>query len=96
MPGRGPPECASGTAAAAARAYAGGGLADWFLPSKDELNAVYGQRIGLGMFGTYWSSSEKPWLGETFFLAFGQNFSTGVVDSYGLATGLGVRPVRMF
>jgi hypothetical protein len=40
--------------------YHGGGKADWFLPSKDELNQIYIQRGILGMpDGGYWSSSEK-------------------------------------
>lgn len=53
-------------AAGAARAYPGGGYSDWFLPSKDELNAMfaYGQTVGFdtAVYGftptRYWSSSQ--------------------------------------
>ena len=40
--------------------YRGGGYADWFLPSKDELYLLYQQKNVVGGFirGGYWSSSE--------------------------------------
>ena len=40
--------------------YRGGGYADWFLPSKDELYQLYLQKSKVGGFirGGYWSSSE--------------------------------------
>ena len=48
------------SAAKVCRDYRGGGLTDWFLPSKDELNQLYLQRIAIGEFANdnYWSSSE--------------------------------------
>lgn len=55
------PQCAVGTAAAVARAYAGGGLTDWFLPSRDELILLKQSRVGSLVpvyFGLYWSSSQ--------------------------------------
>jgi hypothetical protein len=57
-------------AAGVAHAYTGGGYADWYLPSKDELNQLFLNRIAIGGFdltpggdpswgaGPYWSSSE--------------------------------------
>jgi len=47
-------------AAGLARAYSGGGHDDWFLPSKDELNKLYINKVAIGGFadGNYWSSSE--------------------------------------
>lgn len=55
------PECAVGTAAAVARAYAGGGLTDWFLPSRDELILLEQSKVGSlvdDYFGLYWSSTQ--------------------------------------
>ena len=62
--------CTAG-AAVDARAYAGGGLNDWFLPSQAELQEMYTRRATIGGFTTlsqlyggsgttqsYWSSSE--------------------------------------
>ena len=47
-------------AAGLARAYNGGGYNDWYLPSKDELNKLYQNRVAIGGFSvnTYWSSTE--------------------------------------
>jgi Protein of unknown function (DUF1566) len=50
-------------AAALARAYTDGVYTDWYLPSKDELNKLYLNRVAIGGFYTttypyYWSSSE--------------------------------------
>ena len=49
-----------GSAAQVCRNYNGGGLDDWFLPSKEELDQLFLQRDTVGGFadGYYWSSSE--------------------------------------
>jgi len=62
-------------AAGLARAYAGGGYSDWYLPSWDELNKLYLQRVAIGGFDTttfpyYWSSSESDAV-EAWFQYFG-------------------------
>lgn len=48
-------------AAGLARAHNGGGYNDWYLPSKDELNKLYLNRVAIGGFAdaNYWSSSES-------------------------------------
>ena len=83
----------AGRAATAARAYTGGGLSDWFLPSRDELNQLFLQRTVVGGFaaGSYWSSSQ---VAANFALI--QNFVNGnqVVDPKGSPEH--VRPVRAF
>lgn len=53
---------ATSYAAGLARAYAGGGYSDWYLPSKDELAQLYANRVAVGIISYtenyYWSSSE--------------------------------------
>jgi hypothetical protein len=100
--------CTAG-AAVDARAYAGGGLADWFLPSQAELQAMYTQRTTIGGFTTlsqlyggsgntqsYWSSSEavSPFSPAT--QAIPVAFNNGGGDNYGKIYGFNVRPIRMF
>jgi len=48
------------SAAKLCRDYAGGGMNDWFIPSKDELDLLYAQDTAVGGFDLdgYWSSSE--------------------------------------
>jgi hypothetical protein len=60
------PECVNGTdsAVTVAAGYRGGGLADWYLPSEDELRALclYGGRNAIGGFWSraYLSSTTNP------------------------------------
>ena len=90
--------CTSG-AAFSADAYAGGGLTDWFLPSKDELNAMWlhSQVVGFNTAtygfasGGYWSSSQDGALN-----AWGQGLVSGGQVSGPKYGALRVRPVRAF
>jgi hypothetical protein len=83
-----------------ARAYAGGGKNDWFLPSKDELNQLYLQRDviqGFGFAATYyWSSSQNSagaaWIQD--FVNSSSPIATQDVGSKGNAYY--VRPIRAF
>jgi len=81
-------------AAGLARAYAGGGYTDWFLPSKDELNKLYLNRVAIGGFANwdYWSSSEVNNNN-----AWGLFFATGLQFDYANKSGLPyVRAIRSF
>ena len=88
-------------AAGAARAYNGGSFTDWFLPSKDELNAMYTYSRVSGFdtltygFGSdiYWSSSQ---FNET--VAWAQGFDDGTLynPSKSDAVNQRVRPIRSF
>ncbi len=91
----------TGSAAQVCRSYNGGGLTDWYLPSKDELAAIWdnlvddgtGVNSGVGGFAEwyYWSSSEDYSSGT-----WGQTFGNGGQD-YGIKGGsLRVRAVRAF
>jgi hypothetical protein len=88
------------SAANAVRAYPGGGYNDWFLPSKDELNAMwlYSQvggfntaTYGFDIVDGYWSSSQ-----DTPGYALDQNLGNGGQGAAGKNFALLVRPVRAF
>ena len=89
------PVCYPGDAGNVARSYTGGGLTDWSLPSKNELNALYtySGRAGVGGFnsGGYWSSTQYK--GN---YAWYESFYQGNQDYYEKYRTLGVRPVRAF
>jgi hypothetical protein len=67
--------------------------ADWFLPSKGELNLMYTNRGDIGGFATdaYWSSSES-----NADYAWYQNFANGAQGNNGKSVTYYVRPVRAF
>ena len=90
-------ETATSYAAGLARAYAGGGYTDWYLPSKEELNKLRMNRDGIGGFADdyYWSSSEYSVDGV---LAWYQNFHIGA-DQGAINKGIrtfNVRAIRAF
>jgi len=87
-------------AAGLARDYRGGGHADWYLPSKDELDKLYVNRVAIGGFSFepwpstlayYWSSSE-------FFASSGwyQQFDNGSQNTNVKSLMYSVRAVRSF
>jgi hypothetical protein len=75
--------------------YEHNGFADWFLPSKDELNLMYTnlKLQSLGDFGNtfYWSSSQTNAQGSC-----GQTFSGGYQSSVNKSITGSVRAVRAF
>jgi hypothetical protein len=82
-------------AAHSCRGLCYGGVSDWFLPSKDELNLMYTNLYlnGVGGFadGSYWSSSEG-YAGST----WGHYFNNGHQTNYSKTTTSRVRAVRAF
>jgi hypothetical protein len=66
---------------------------DWFLPSRDELNKLFINKVAIGGFAdsTYWSSSEY-----NYYSARGQFFITGGQDNYSKVDYKRVRAVRAF
>ena len=83
----------AGKAGTAARAYAGGGKSDWYLPSSAELANMYTNRVYVpGMDNTgYWSSSESSSTN-----AYSYNFVNGTQGDVGKSYTLNVRPIRAF
>jgi len=80
-------------AAGLARAYAGEGYTDWYLPSKDELNKLYLNKTAIGGFAIsyYWSSSEY---GSNY--AWLQYFGSGSRSSFYKDGTVYVRAIRAF
>ncbi len=91
----------SGSAAQICRDYRGGGLMDWFLPSRDELNLIwdnlvddgFGNNGGFGDFAIaiYWSSSSISEKAARY-----QDFYTGVQYVGSITSPGKVRAVRSF
>ena len=82
-------------AAGLARAYAGGGYTDWYLPSKDELNKLYLNRTAIGGFAigsNYWSSTEGNFSSGAWFQSFYDGYQGDFLKSYANA----VRAIRAF
>jgi len=69
-----------------------GGYSDWYLPSKDELNQLYLNKVAIGGFnGFYWCSSEVSNLGS-----WVQDFYVGEQNGAAKNNYLDVRAVRAF
>jgi hypothetical protein len=75
-----------------------GGYDDWFLPSKDELYAMYGKKNAIGGFAAkakwYWSSSEV--INGSSIYAWLQNFGDGSQTNRNKVNSYYVRAVRAF
>jgi hypothetical protein len=86
-------EITTSYAAGLARANKGGGYDDWFLPSKDELNKLYINKVIIGGFvnNNYWSSSEKD-----FEFAYKLNFTNGDQNANTKVNTFYVRAIRAF
>jgi hypothetical protein len=69
------------------------GYSDWFLPSKDELNKLYINKVLVGGFAGdfYWSSTEN-----SSGFAYRQSFNSGFQDAASKQLGHNVRAVRSF
>ena len=69
------------------------GYSDWYLPSQDELNKLYLNRVAIGGIGTseYWSSSQYDSNS-----AWSQRFSSGDQRRPSKSTLIHVRAVRTF
>ncbi len=89
---------ATSYAAGLARAYAGGGYTDWYLPSRSELNKLYLNRTAIGGFADdyYWSSSESDYFYTSHNLAWFQSFTNGFQPSVDKSGRGHVRAIRAF
>ena len=86
-------KCGAGTAAQIAASYSLNGFKDWYLPSNDELDLLYAQKVSVSGFANpgYWSSTEYD--AE---LAWYQNFINSYKYYNFKNNTLPVRAVRTF
>ena len=85
---------ATSYAAGLARAYTGGGYTDWYLPSKDELNILYINKVAIGGFSEYvyyWSSTEYD-----NYNVWAHYFGIGMLVDRGKSNTYTVRAIRSF
>ena len=89
-------ESITGTTAQLADEFSHNGYIDWYLPSKDELDLMYTNRVVIGGFDSfyYWSSSESS-NSQAWHQIFGTSQS-GDQSTGEKASGLRVRAVRAF
>jgi uncharacterized repeat protein (TIGR02543 family) len=88
-------------AAERARNATHGGYSDWFLPSMDELNLIYGYEGVIGGFESsgYWSSSETTYYSNQYlnhYSAFYKFFPNGLLGDSQKSYSKQVRVVRAF
>ncbi len=83
----------SGTAARYCADLVYSGYSDWYLPSKEELNKLFANRVAITYFlgDYYWSSSESDANH-----AWAQNFTSGILYSFKKDSTARVRAVRSF
>ena len=84
---------ATSYAAGIARAYRGGGYTDWYLPSKEELNKLYLNKVAIGGFASFWYYSSTE-INST--SAYAQYFLDGTSGTGGKEVPINVRAVRTF
>jgi hypothetical protein len=86
---------ANAPAAKACMEYSGGSKIDWFLPSKEELNELYNNKVSVGHMGANWYLSSSQYYDYTD-SAWGQYFSKGKPGNYNKSSNSYVRAVRAF
>jgi uncharacterized repeat protein (TIGR02543 family) len=85
--------CSEASAAKVCHDLSLNGYADWYLPSKDELNQLYVNKTAIGGFNGvyYWSSSEVNASD-----AWDQNFNDGTQQYFSKFSGDYIRCIRAF
>ena len=88
-------QCSDRPIAASAAIALNAGYDDWYLPSKDELNKLYLNRVAIGYNTTarYWSSTQND---ASLGRAWAQIFSTGTQSSTDKNQSGRVIPIRSF